>query len=458
LVPEGFINKAESVVGGRYVKHDEASLSVYSYDASRLSAMPDLVASPADEAEVAALLKLASDEGVPVVPRGAASGLTGGSVPVSGGMALSFERMSAILDIDTRNRHATVQPGVITADLHRAAEEAGLFYPPDPGSKRFCTIGGNIAENAGGMRAVKYGVTRDYVMGLRAALADGRIIRAGAGTAKGVVGYDLARLIVGSEGTLAAVTEATLRLVPRPEKVVTLRAYFPDEHGAGMAVSEVMASAVTPRCMEFMDRAALRVGSAHAGVPVPEYAGACLIIETDGSPEGAAREAELIRQIVSGHATDISEAASAGEAEGLWDLRRNLSQAQYRIAPDKINEDVVVPVSRVPDLLAKVRGISEKSGLDIVCFGHAGDGNIHVNVMTDLRDPDNQKAAKDAVGELFGIVLELGGTISGEHGVGLTKLPYIGMELSGPEMDVMKAIKRAFDPKGIMNPGKIFPG
>jgi len=452
----GLVKEIVEIVGKDGVLTDDASTTAYSYDASRISGKPDVVVRPRTEDEISRLLALASRTETPVVPRGAASGLTGGAVATKGGIMLSFERMAAILSIDEANRTATLQPGVVTADFQAEAEKRGLFYPPDPGSRTFCTIGGNVAENAGGMRAVKYGVTRDYVTGLRAVLPTGEAVKTGVRTAKGVVGYDLTRLLVGSEGTLAVITEVIVRLLPLPEKVVTMTAVFKDPAEAGRAVAEVMASGVIPRCLELMDGAALRAGAERSGVAVPEGAGAFLLIETDGESREAHRQADVVSALVAPLALKFEKAPDEARAAALWKLRRSTSQALFSLAPDKINEDVVVPVSRVPEFLDGTGNIAERHGLQIVCFGHAGDGNIHVNVMTDLRDGVKRERAEMAVGEVFRLVLSLGGTISGEHGVGLTKAPYLELELTRPEIELMKRVKAAFDPKGIMNPGKVF--
>jgi len=456
LIPVIVIEALGGIAGPENVTTDEAALAAYAYDATRRKGAPGVVVRPGSESEVSAIMRLATERKMPVVPRGAGSGLSGGAVASRGGIALSFERMAAITEVDTANRIAILQPGVVTGTLQKAVERVGLFYPPDPGSLAFCTIGGNVAENAGGMRALKYGVTRDYVIGLRAVLPSGEAIKAGVRTAKGVVGYDLTRLIVGSEGTLAVITEITLRLVPRPEKVVTMTACFSDPSQAGRAVAAIMASTVTPRCLEFLDSEALGAGARLSGAKVPEGAGAFLLIETDGSSEEATRQAGVIRSLIEKDALSFSVASDPGEAAALWKLRRSTSQALFTLAPDKINEDVVVPVSKVPDALAGFEEIAVRRGLKIVCFGHAGDGNIHVNVMTDLSDPKRREDAEAAVGEVFSLVIRLGGTISGEHGIGLSKAPYLRMELSDVEIELMKRVKAAFDPLGIMNPGKIF--
>ena len=456
MISDTVLKTLTSIVGAENIAVDEAALAAYAYDATRLKGVPEVVVRPGNEGEVARIMALASQYEIPVVPRGAGSGLTGGAVASKGGIVLSFERMARILNIDTANRNATIEPGVVTGELQKAVEAVGLFYPPDPGSLAFCTMGGNVAENAGGMRALKYGVTRDYVIGLRAILPDGSVIKTGVKTAKGVVGYDLTRLIVGSEGTLAVVTEITVRLIPKPESVVTMTALFKDPSEAGMAVAAIMASPVTPRCMEFMDAEALKAGASHSGMKLPDDAGAFLLIETDGNPGEATRQANVIRDIVEPRALSFSVASGLDEATALWKLRRSTSQALFSLAPDKINEDTVVPVSRVPEALAGFGEIGKRHGLKVVCFGHAGDGNIHVNVMTDRKDAAKYAEAEAAVVEVFELVLKLGGTISGEHGIGLTKAPYLRMEMSEAEVEQLKRIKAAFDPLGIMNPGKIF--
>lgn len=456
MISKDIIEILSGIVGPENVSADEAALAAYSYDATRLRGVPHVVVRPASEDEISKIMTLATRHELPVVPRGAGSGLSGGAVASRGGVVLSFERMDRIIDIDTKTRTATVQPGVVTGAIQSAVEEKGLFYPPDPGSLAFCTIGGNVAENAGGMRALKYGVTRDYVLGLRAVIPSGEIIRTGVKTAKGVVGYDMTRLLVGSEGTLAVITEITLRLVPKPQGVVTMTAFFKDTGEAGRAVAEVMASPYTPRCLEFMDAEALGAGARQTNMELPDGAGALLLVETDGSLQEAMRQAEAIMALLEKTAISARMANDESEALALWKLRRSTSQALFTLAPHKINEDTVVPVDRVPDALTGFGEIGKKYDLKIVCFGHAGDGNIHVNIMTDKNDKEKLARAEEAVVEVFKLVLSLGGTISGEHGVGLTKAPYLGMELSEVEIALLKKIKSAFDPLGILNPGKIF--
>lgn len=444
------------IVGKRNVTFERADLLCYSYDATNRMSLPEAVVFPADADEISLILKMANAERFPVVPRGAGSGFTGGSVPVEGGVALSTERMTRIIDIDTSNLTAVVEPGVVTWDLQQEVEKLGLFYPPDPTSQRFSTIGGNIAENAGGPRAVKYGVTRDYVLGLELVLPTGEVITTGVRTAKGVVGYDLTRLIVGSEGTLGVVTRATLRLIPRPAEVRTMLALFPTVEAAAAAVAGVIASKIVPSTLEFMDGVSIRCVEEYAKVGLPDVE-ALLLIELDGGPGAAEAQAAAVEKVCMDQgAESVRVAAGKGEVKDLWKARRALSASMFRVRPDKINEDVVVPRSEMPRLVAGVREIAARRGVVIACFGHAGDGNIHVNVMYDGKDPVEAASAAEAVTDVFDLTLKLGGTISGEHGVGTSKAPYLGMEIPGPSVELMKRIKKAFDPAGVINPGKIF--
>jgi glycolate oxidase len=433
---------------------DPEELTVYSYDATRMTSLPWAVARPAEAREVSQILQLANRERFPVVPRGAGTGMSGGSVPVQGGVVLSFERMNRIVGIDGETMTAVVEPGVITGDLQREAERLGLFYPPDPASSAFCTIGGNVAECAGGLRAVKYGVTRDYILGLEVVLPTGEVIRTGARTLKSVAGYDLTRLIIGSEGTLGVVTQIILRLVPLPEAVRTLAAFFPDAAAAASVLPLITAARIVPRAVEFVDRGALRAVESYLKTDVSGGAGAMLLIETDGPEEAADRERDALENICrQAGATGITCAATKEEQARLWKLRKSISPALYALKPRKLNEDVVVPVSRIPALLQEVDAIAARFGLLVVTFGHAGDGNVHVNVMHD--DGERQKA-EQAVREVFETVVRLQGSITGEHGVGLAKAAYLPLEAGPHAIAAMKRIKQALDPNNILNPGKIF--
>jgi glycolate oxidase len=383
--------------------------------------------------------------------------MTGGSVPFSDSIVISLEKMARIIEIDEKNMVVTVEPGVINKDLQNRLEPLALFYPPDPTSMNFCTIGGNIAENAGGPKAIKYGVTRDYVLGLEAVLADGSVINTGVSTYKGVVGYDLSWLIVGSEGTLCTVTKAILKVMPLPEEMVTILCSFSSIEKASEAVPKIVGSGIIPRTLELMDSGAIQAVENYRPIGLPSNAEALLLIEVDGPGDAVKRDADNVASICSFFGAEVSIADDPYARERLWESRKALSPALYHLKPTKINEDIVVPRTKIPNIIHSIRQIEQKYDLKIVNFGHAGDGNIHVNIMTDKNDLNEYLRAKDAVKEIFEETIRLNGTISGEHGVGLTKSQYLDMELSGKSIDLMRKIKSVFDPKGIMNPGKIFP-
>jgi len=444
------------ILPGRVLTEPE-ELFCYSFDASSQEGVPSAVIKPVNTQEVTKAVTFAFEQNIPLIPRGAGTGMTAGAVPVRDSVILSLEEMNRVIDIDKKNLVATVEPGVINAYLQNKLESTGLFYPPDPASMEFCTIGGNVAENAGGPRALKYGVTRDYVLGLEVVLPNGKVISTGVKTHKGVVGYDLTRLIVGSEGTLAVITKVFLKLLPLPEEVVTLLCIFSSIDRAAMAVPEITSSKIIPRTLEFMDHDAVIAIEAYKSVGLPQDAEALLLIDVDGSYASVGKEAEKIAEICTSLGAEVRIAEDIYSRQRLWEARRVVSPALYRISPTKINEDIVVPRSKIPEMLRSLKNIGDKYGLKIVNFGHAGDGNIHVNIMTDKNNIEEYKRAKDSVKDIFEATLRLGGTISGEHGIGLTKAGYIGMELSHLSIGLMKAIKKVFDPKGIMNPGKIFP-
>jgi|UniRef100_A0A7C3WRY0 glycolate oxidase len=430
----------------------------YAYDATDLTAMPDLVVFPGSAEEISQILELANRHRFPVVPRGAGTGRAGGSVPIRGGVVLVLTRMNRILEINAADLVAVVEPGVITGHLKKAAEEHGLYYPPDPGSADYCTIGGNVATGAGGAVAVQYGVTRDYVLGLTVVLPTGEIVDCGSRTMKGVVGYDLTRLFLGSEGTLGVIVRIVLRLVPRPESRQTLAAGFADLEAAARAVGQILQSGLTPTALEFMDRATLDCIRPVLPFPVPEGIQGLLMIAVDGQPkEVATRAAKMARLCREAGARLVLRAKDATEADRLWQARRAISPATFKVKPHKIAEDVAVPLSALPRLVAEVQEIARRRALPIICFGHAGDGNLHVNIMYDRTVEQERLAARRAVEELFTSVRRLCGTLSGEHGVGLAKAPYLGLELSPAMIALQRRLKRAFDPNNIMNPGKIFP-
>jgi glycolate oxidase len=435
----------------------EEDLLCYAYDATNQHCRPDAVAFPANANQVSDILRLANEYRFFVVPRGAGTGMTGGALAVQGGLVLVMTRFSRILTIDTDNLVAEAEPGVVTGHFQEVVEEKGLFYPPDPSSAPFSTLGGNVAECAGGPRALKYGVTRDYVLGLEVVLPTGEIIRTGVRTAKGVVGYDLTRLMVGSEGTLGIITKILLRLLPLPETVRTVSAVFSRIHDAASTVSEIVRSGIVPRTVEYMDQSAIRCVEDYLSIGLPIDAGAMLLIDIDGSPSALEATLEhLVPICEKGGAHEIKVAGSDEEAKELWKARQAISPALFRLGPDKINQDIVVPRSRIPDMVEWIDDLRRRTGLTIVTFGHAGDGNIHFNVILDKRDKETLAKAESAVQDLFQKTVALGGTISGEHGVGVSKAPYIGMEIGAAELALMKRLKATFDPNGVLNPGKIF--
>lgn len=457
-ISKSIIREIKNISGDDNVQVSEAERHCYAYDSTGRIFMPDAVVFPGSESEISSILKLATKHRFYVVPRGSGSGTTGGSVAVKGGLVMVLTRMNRILSIDRDNLVARAETGVITADFHRAVEVEGLFYPPDPSSSAFSTLGGNLAECAGGPRAVKYGVTKDYVLGLRAVLPTGEIIRTGVQTAKGVAGYDLTKLIVGSEGTLAVITEMTLRLLPLPKFRKTMTAVFPEMRDAASAVSEIIRRGLVPCAVEYLDNAAIRCAEGYLESGLPVEAGALLIIESDGRTLEEAESAiyDLESACMECGASETKKAETREETENIWKARKALSPAVYKIAPDKINEDIVVPRSKIPEMTEFLEKLGRNTGLSIVAFGHAGDGNIHVNVMLDKKDSTVLAKAMKAVDEIFDYTLELGGTISGEHGIGITKSSYLPKETGPVEIGLMRGIKKVFDPSGILNPGKIF--
>jgi len=429
----------------------------YSYDATNKIVPPEAVAFPATAEEISSILKIASLNGFPVIARGAGTGFTGGALPVDGGLILSTERMKKIIEIDTENLTAEVEPGVITGDLQAEVEKLGLFYPPDPTSFKFSTIGGNIAECAGGPRAVKYGVTRDYVLGLEVVLPTGEIIKTGGKTLKGVVGYDLTRLIVGSEGTLGVVTKAWLRLIAQPEARKMMLVKFAALEDAARTVISIIRNCIVPSTLELIDNASLRCVEEFTRMGLGGVE-AVLLIEVDGRRESIEKDVLDIEAICKENsATEFRAATDKFEVRDLWKVRRSISPALKRLKSLKLNEDVVVPRSKLVELIKGVERISKDRGVIIASFGHAGDGNIHVNIMVDKDDAEDVAKGKEAVKDVFRLTVSLGGTISGEHGVGTTKMPYIDMELGSAAIEAMKRVKDALDPRGILNPGKIFP-
>ena len=424
-----------------------------------LTARPEAVVTPRTEQEVVALMRLADELSIPVTPQGARTGLSGGALPVSGGVALDLTRLDRLVEIDRANLFAVAEPGVITQRLQEAAEAEGLFYPPDPASRGSCTIGGNIAENAGGPRAARYGTTGRYVSGLNVVLPGGRLLSLGGKNRKDVAGYDLVSLFVGSEGTLGVVTRATLRLVPLPACRRLLWASFESEEEALAAVARLFAAGREPSACEFLERRAAEVAAASLAMSLPADANGHLFVEADGfSEEAVESDAERYGQVLlSAGASDVQLAVSEREQRELWRLRRAVGEAVKNLGP-YAEEDCAVPRSRLPELLRAVREVSGRHGLTAICYGHAADGNIHVNVVQPPGERQRWLAHRDAaIAEIFRAVVALGGTITGEHGVGLTQRAYLPLRHSPESLAAMLAVKAAFDPKGILNPGKIFP-
>ena len=437
---------------------DASERLTYGYDNSRRHAQPDAVALPRDAAQVQALVRACRQHHVPVVARGRGTNTTGAAVPVAGGVVVSFERMDQVVDVRPGDRCAVVQPGVLNGDLQRALAPHGLFWPPDPTSADYSTVGGNLASNAGGPRAVKYGASRDNVLALAAVTGAGELVRCGAATTKGATGYDLQRLLVGSEGTLALVVEATLRLTPLPHARRLMRALYRDVGAAAAAVARLMAQPVTPSMLEFMDGDCVRLARDVGGAELPGSAGALLMIEADGDEATLAHAVNVLAAAAAGEGLLLIDDADdeAGRAR-LWAARKALSPALRTLAPGKINEDVVVPVSRIPALVDGVRGIARDVQLPIVTFGHAGNGNLHVNILYDPADANATARAHAALSRVFALTLSLGGTLSGEHGIGLAKRDFMADAIDASTLALMRQVKSVFDPDGILNPGKLLP-
>ncbi len=458
MIDPKHIGYFETLIGSDNIYSDKAHLLAYSYDATREHFEPDAVLFPRHEQDVSDILRYCNEHGIVIVPRGAGSGFTGGALPSRGGIVLAFEKhMNRILEIDMQNMVAVVQPGVINMDLQHAVEEVGLFYPPDPASQDYSTIGGNVSENAGGMRAAKYGITKDYVMAIRAVLPNGDVIKAGKRTIKDVAGYNIAGILIASEGTLAVLTEITLKLIAKPRLTKTAMGVFPTVTEAMEAVYKTMASGVTPFAMEFLDNLTIRAVEKTYGKGLPTDAGAILVTDVDGNlePDLDFQLAQIEKVFRENGCSDFVIAKDDKEAADLWFARRNASQSLSVYGSKKINEDVTVPRSALPELLEKFYAIADKYGINIPCFGHTGDGNVHTNVMVDGSDPEQVRIGYRAIEEVFQATIDLGGTLSGEHGIGLAKAPYMGMAFTPEEMNLFKAIKKAFDPNNILNPNKM---
>ncbi|MDN4069083.1 FAD-linked oxidase C-terminal domain-containing protein [Paenibacillus vini] len=451
-------SKLVSISGESWVRDTPNELYAYSYDATPMfQSMPEAVVHPANTREVSEILRLADEHRIPVIPRGSGTNLAASTIPVEGGIVLNLNRLNQIHEIDVKNLTATVGPGVITADFHQAVESLGLFYPPDPGSMRISTLGGNVAQCAGGMRGLKYGVTKDYVMGLEYVLPSGEIMRCGGKNVKDVAGYDLTRLLVGSEGTLAVITEITLKLIPLPESKRTLVAYFTTLVDAAKTVENVIASRIIPATMEFMDQGTMQVVDDFAKLGLPLHMKSMLLIEQDGPEELVGRDIARIAEIAAlNGAASVEIAATPEEGAKLLTARRAALSALSRLKPTTIMEDATVPRSRLADIVDEVERVAVKYGLQICTFGHAGDGNLHPTCMTDERNPEEIARVELAFEEIFRASISFGGTITGEHGVGLAKMKYLHLKTGEAGIELMQRIKEAFDPHQIMNPGKIF--
>ena len=459
MIAPAVVERLRAIVGAEHLRVDGEILTTYGADALKRGHPADAVVMPANTAEVAAIAALCNETRTPLVPRGGGTGYTGGAVPVHGGVVISLERLNKILEIDELNLLCVVEPNCITGDIQDAVEQVGLFYPPDPASLRQSAIGGNVAECAGGPRAFKYGVTKAYVLGLEAVLPTGEIIKTGGKVVKNVVGYDLTQLLVGSEGTLAIITKITLRLVPKPPVQVTMRASFPSVRHAVNAVTNLIRARVVPAALELIDGDCLEAVAQALNVRslAPAGTAALLLLEVDGIAEQVAAEALRVQQAcLEAGATEFLRAKDDAERQELWRVRREISPSLKMITPLKFNHDIVVPKGRVPELFELVDRIKAQFKLRIPCFGHVGDGNIHVNIMVTPGDDDEIRRAHEAEGVLFRGAIALEGSISGEHGIGFAKAPYLGMELNAATIETMKRVKQAFDPNGILNPGKIF--
>jgi glycolate oxidase len=454
------IDALVKALGKEAVLYTPEDLAVYSYDGTFAEGKPDVIVLPGTTNQVSQVVSLAAETRLPVVPRGMGSGLAGGSIPIpNGGIVICLTRMNHIFEIDTQNATVWAEAGVVTADLQAEVEKHGLFYPPDPSSIRHSTIGGNIACNAGGPRCLKYGVTGDYVLGLTVVLADGRILKTGGKPIKDVTGYDLKGLFTGSEGTLGLITETLLRLISRPGYARTSLAEFVSLVDASRAVNALLAAGIVPATLELMDQTAVTCIEEAMHLGLPTDVEALLLIETDGSDQQTVqREIETCSKICQDSgARSVKTAQTEAERSSLWKARRSMSPALARKSPNKLGEDITVPRSAIPEVVQRLRAISAKYGLPIVIFGHAGDGNLHPNILFDMRQPEQRAKAEQMVGEIFEASLALGGTLSGEHGVGVLKRPYLEKALGPVSMDIQRQIKRALDPMNIMNPGKIFP-
>lgn len=457
MLHPSLIDEIKAIVGENNVLTDFEERICYGYDATPKPFVPDLVVRPNNVNQIQRIMKLANQNKFPVIPRGAGTGLSGGSLPVEGGVVLDLTVMNKILEIDEENLIAVVEPGVITFQLQEEVEKKGLFYPPDPASLKSSTIGGNVAECAGGPRAFKYGVTRDYVLGLDVVTPTGEIIKTGGKTVKNVTGYDLTRLYTGSEGTLGIITKIYLRLIPKPEAKKTMMAVYPRLDDAAQSVTLIIKKGIIPVTLELMDDQTIRCVENYLHLGLPLDAEAILIIEVDGDKDVVEKQSKLVADLCRANgAREVKIANNKKEEDEIWAARRAVSAAVVQIKPTKISEDVTVPRSQIPTMIRRLKDIARHYKLNLVIFGHAGDGNLHPNILCDQNDPDEMERVEKAVEELFKTAVELGGTLSGEHGIGTMKAPFLTLETGREGFNVMLAIKKALDPNNILNPGKIF--
>lgn len=458
MMNQSVLQQLEQALGKDKMITAPEDLLVLGYDSTPgLHATPDVVVYPTSTEEVVRIVEIARDHNLPLTPRGSATGLSGGSIPIHGGIVICLNKMNRILEIDEENLTATCEPGVVTLDLFNAVAEKGLFYPPDPGSQKISTLAGNVMEDAGGLRGLKYGVTRDYVMALTCVLADGSLISTGGKSVKDVAGYAFKDLLIGSEGTLAIITAITVKLIPPPQTKQTFLAYFDNIRTAGETVSKIIAAKIIPSTMEIMDKATINCVEDYAGIGLPRQMAALLLIEVDGHPAVVAEEAEALKAILEQvGAAQVHQAKDAQDAMKLAEARRTALSALARVSPTTLLEDATVPRSKLADTFTLIENLTEKYQLTVGTFGHAGDGNLHPTVLCDERNEDEMKRAHAFYDELYEQVLAWGGTVSGEHGIGIAKKGYLAKQIGPGGVAVMRRIKAAFDPQGIMNPGKIF--
>jgi glycolate oxidase len=452
------VDKLIEVLGREKVSTSLVERKLYSYDATPIPierALPSAVVFPTSQEDVQKLVKVCYEEEIPIFPRGAGSGLTGGAVPtLEKGVVVSFERMNRF-QIDVDNATAVVEPGVITYEFQREVERFGLFYPPDPSSFKYSTIGGNIAENAGGPRCLKYGVTREYVLGLTAVIKEGEVIKTGNPVIKDVAGYDITKLFVGSEGTLGLITSAVLKLIPKPKARGTALILFKNLEDVGRVVTRIMTSGIFPSALEFMDRDAIRAVEEFKPVGLPKDVSALLLVEVDGSPQSVKEDIKAVEELAKAMGLEVKVAEDEESAEKLWTARKSLGPALGNLRTGKINEDVVVPRVYLSEAIRDYRKVAEKYGLLMAIFGHIGDGNLHVNLLYDKKNREEEERAERAVDEIFEITLRYNGSITGEHGVGLTKRKFLEYQFGPVGMEILRGIKKVFDPKNLFNPGKV---